>query len=242
MKKVLVFRHIVHEGLGTLESFLKRSQFAIEYRDLFQRDPIPQDPQGYDFVISVGGPMNVDETDRYPFLLSERQFIAKAIYYHISVLGICLGAQMLARALETPVYRGPQREIGWYPIELSQEAKNDSVFHTVEDRRPIVFQWHGDTFDLPQGAVRLASSDLYPNQAFRFGNSYGLQFHVEITAKMIQDWLSKGENELKSSDPPISKERVLQDTQKYESRLRSLSDKIYGALFSKAVSGVQSNR
>ncbi|MBI4358723.1 MAG: gamma-glutamyl-gamma-aminobutyrate hydrolase family protein [Candidatus Omnitrophica bacterium] len=237
--KVLVFRHIAHEGLGTLEAFLKRSNVSIEYRDLFRSDAVRESPQGYDFVISMGGPMNVDETERYPFLLCERKLILKAVQTGIPVLGICLGAQMIARALGAPVYRGSQKEIGWYPIELSREAEQDPVFGTLEDRRPVVFQWHGDTFDLPQGAVRLASSDLYPNQAFRFGHSYGLQFHIEMTREMILDWCSKGEDELRSRGLLISKETVRQEIENYESRLRSLSDHIYAEFFTKLVSKVR---
>ncbi|MBI4395231.1 MAG: glutamine amidotransferase, partial [Candidatus Omnitrophica bacterium] len=182
MKKVLVFRHVPHEGLGTLETFLSRNQFSIEYLDLFRNSQVPKSSQAWDFFISMGGPMNADETQRYPFLQSERDLICDAIKKGKRVFGICLGAQMIARALEARVYAGQKKEIGWYSIRLSRWAKEDPAFQSIRDSNPTVFQWHGDTFDLPKGSTLLASSDLYPNQAFRFGQSvYALQFHIEMT-------------------------------------------------------------
>lgn len=231
MKRVLVFRHVPHESLGTIESFLTPRGFQIEFVDLFLKQSVPKMPQEFDFIIAMGGPMNVDETDRYPFLKEERQFIQKAIQAGKSVLGVCLGAQIIARALDARVYAGPRKEIGWYPLHLSKEAVEDSVFQRLESK-PTVFQWHGDTFDLPKGAVRLASSDFYPNQAFRFGVSvYALQFHVEVTAEMIQDWLLKGADELNNIRPSVSGKAILRDTHWYEPKLRNLAQQIYSRFF-----------
>ena len=160
MKKALVFRHVPHEGLGTLEPFLRHSQIAIEYCDLFANHPIPKTSTPYDFIISMGGPMNVDETNRFPFLMAERNFISEAIQSEKPVLGICLGAQMIARALGAPVYPGPQKEIGWYQIQLTEAGRRDPIFQGINELNPEVFQWHGDTFDLPRGATLLASAAL----------------------------------------------------------------------------------
>ncbi|MBI1978393.1 MAG: glutamine amidotransferase [Candidatus Omnitrophica bacterium] len=235
MKRVLVFRHVPHESLGTIEFFLNPRGFQIEFVDLFLKQPIPKTPQEFDFIIAMGGPMNVDEIDRYPFLKEEREFIKQAIGLGKPVLGVCLGAQMIARALDARVYAGPKKEIGWYPLHLSKEATEDPVFQHLE-AKPTVFQWHGDTFDLPKGAVPLAASDLYPNQAFRFGTSvYALQFHVEVTAEMIQDWLLKGADELKSIQPPVSGKAIIHDARWYEPCLRSLADQIYKKLFQSPV-------
>ncbi len=236
MKKVLVFQHVPHEGLGTIESFLKRSGIAIDYCGLFWESPIPKNSDDYDFVISMGGPMNVDEIDRYPFLRAERMFPSKAIQSGKSVLGICLGAQMIARALHAKVYPGPQKEIGWFPIRLPEAGKKDSVFRNVKDLNPIVFQWHSDTFDLPKGAIPLASSPLFPHQAFRFGKSvYAFQFHIEVTREMIYDWIQKGEEELKTLGRSVSKENIVRGIDKYESSLEELSEKVYEELFSPLV-------
>lgn len=238
MKKVLVFRHAPHEGLGTVESFLKKTAIKIEYCDLFVNQLVPVCPKGYDFVISMGGPMNVDETERYPFLKLERLFIADAVHLGVPTLGICLGAQLIACALGAPVYRGHQKEIGWYPIHLSSSADHDPVLGGVFSSNPLVFHWHEDTFDLPDGAIHLASSDLFPNQAFRFREHvYAFQFHLEVTPEMISDWLEKGESELRtfSDSAPGMKERIEHQTQRFEPSLREFAERLYGKLFSTLV-------
>ncbi len=236
MKRVLVFRHVAHEGLGTIEPFLKRSNIAIEYCDLFQGPPVPQNSNNYDFVISMGGPMNVDEIESYPFLKAERTFLSNAIRSGKPVVGICLGAQMIARALEAKVYPGRQKEIGWFPIQLSEAGKKDPIFGNVKHSDPIVFQWHGDTFDLPKGTTLLASSPLFPHQAFKFGKRvYAFQFHIEVTRDMICDWIEKGEKEIKSLGRSVSKEKILLNADEHESSLQELAGKVYEILFTRIV-------
>ncbi len=233
MRKVLVFRHVPHEGIGTIEPFLKRSNITIDYCDLFQTSFIPQNLDAYDFVISMGGPMNADETERYPFLKSEREALSKAIHSGKPVLGICLGAQMIARALDAKVYPGRQKEIGWFPIQLSEAGKKDRLFRAINDFSPVVFQWHGDTFDLPKGATLLASSHLFPHQAFKCGDSvYAFQFHIEVTRDMICDWIKKGEEELKPLRQSVSAKKIVREINEHESSLQELSEKVYEELFS----------
>ena len=233
MKRVLVFRHVSHEGLGTIESFLKRHNIEIESCDLFQNTPMPKNSEAYDFVISMGGPMNVDETVRFPFLKTEQTFLSKVIHSGKPVLGVCLGAQMIARALDAKVYHGKQKEIGWFPIQLTQAGKKDSIFRNIKEPSPIVFQWHGDTFDLPEEATLLASSSLFLHQAFKFGKSvYAFQFHIEVTREMICDWIQKGEEELKSLGRLVSKEKMVDEIDNYESSLEELSAEVYEELFS----------
>lgn len=234
MKKVLVFRHVPHEGLGTIEPFLKRHlEVEIEYCDLFSENFASKSPRDYDYVIAMGGPMNVDETERYPFLLKEREFISSAIHLGIPVLGICLGAQMIARALGAKVYPGKKKEIGWYPIQFSKEGSNDPLFRNTLESNPIVFHWHGDTFDLPKGATLLASSELFPHQAFRFGeNVYAFQFHLEMTSEIIRDWVSKGTEEIKSLRQPNLEKIIDEETNRYGTLLTILAEHIYEPLFS----------
>lgn len=233
MKRVLVFRHVSHEGLGTIEPFLKRHHIPIHYCDLFLKNPIPQNPSDYDYVISMGGPMNVDETDKFPFLFKERQFLMRAIQNGIPILGICLGAQLIARALGARVYAGSQKEIGWYPIRFTGKAIEDPVFNPISRSEPVVFHWHGDTFDLPQKAVLLAFSNLFKHQAFRFGQHvYAFQFHIEVTPDMIRDWIVKGEEELNSAKPPISKNAIIDSISKYETPLKQMANQMYDQLFS----------
>ncbi len=138
--------------------------------------------------------MNVDQTDRYPGLLAEIDWIREAVAADLPVLGICLGSQLLAAALGANVSAGEKKEIGWYTVQLTDAALSDPVFSLCRHEE-IVFQWHGCTFDLPAGAVRLASSRLFPNQAFRYGRAvYGLQFHLETTDQMIEAWLDTPSN------------------------------------------------
>ena len=138
----------------------------------------------------LGGPMNVDQVDRFPHLQTEVEAIQDALDRDIPVLGICLGAQLIARALGAPVGPAVRKEIGWYDVCVSEPGLGDPLLSNFAPTERI-FQWHGDTFDIPRGAEHLASSTLCPNQAFRYGKKvYGLQFHLEVDAPLIERWLS----------------------------------------------------
>ena len=142
--------------------------------------------------------MNVDEVEKYPHLAQEVEWIKQALAAGLPTLGICLGAQLLAKALGAKVYPNRVKEIGWYSAELTPHADRDPLFEGG-GKQITVFHWHGDTFDLPPGTVRLAESKLCRNQAFRYGRSaYGLQFHIEMTAELIDSWLA-GIGELRRS-------------------------------------------
>lgn len=234
MKKILVFRHVPHEDLGTLRPFLDSRKVLIEYCDLFKHSAVPENPSSYSLVISMGGPMNVDETERYPFLGGERLFLRKAIDSGTSVLGVCLGSQMIARALGARIYKGNQKEIGWFPIQLTDSCLSDPVFGQTKERKPYVFHWHGDTFDIPKGAVRLASSHLYSNQAFRYNrNVYGFQFHIEMTPGMIALWADQNKAELASI--ALSKDKLMSDTEKHMDSLTQMTEQLYSTLYAHLV-------
>jgi GMP synthase-like glutamine amidotransferase len=191
-RTVLIIRHMPQESAGTLENALTAAGLEVRYVDLFRDvpDKLPLDDASG--LVVLGGPMNADEVDRYPFLKLDVQWIQQAIEAKLPLLGICLGAQLLAKALGARVYKNPVKEIGWYPIEWLPAAGDDPLF--ARHGTATVFQWHGDTFDLPQGAVWLARGSSCHHQAFRWGtNAYGLQFHIEMTAAMIDDWLNKGQ-------------------------------------------------
>jgi len=146
----------------------------------------------------MGGPMAVYEMEQHPFLKQEAKLLRDAVSSNKAVLGVCLGAQMLAHVLGARVYPGGAKEIGWSRVTLTPEGIKDPLMSALAiDGTNIaeVFQWHGDTFDLPEGAVRLASSDLFPNQAFCYSDRvYALQFHIEVTPVIVLDWLKDEES------------------------------------------------
>jgi GMP synthase (glutamine-hydrolysing) len=210
--RVLAFRHVPFEGLGLIEPALESRGVAFDYADLYRVGAELPDAAGYDGLIFLGGPMSANEP--LPYLNSEMRVMERAIAAGIPVLGVCLGAQLIAKTLGAPVYRNATQEIGWFPIHLTEAAEADPVFaglHPVE----TVFHWHSDTFDLPAGAELLARSERTERQAFRYGRMvYGLQFHLEVTARMIEDWCQQDENcgdarELSAlPDPRVNRNRL----------------------------------
>lgn len=187
--KIAVFQHVPYEILGILHPLLKDAGFRIRYVNFGRRDHKIIDMAKYDGLVVLGGPMGVYEADRHPHLLEEIACIQQAIAQDKPVLGICLGSQLLAAALGATVRPGGVKEIGWHDVHLTEEGLKDPVLGRFRPKEKI-FQWHGDTFDLPSGAVPLASSSLFPEQAFRFGDrTYGLQFHLEVDEPMISRWL-----------------------------------------------------
>jgi len=189
---VLILQNVTSEGPGTMADHLAAAKTPFTIVDLEQGQTFP-DATSYSHVVIMGGPMAVYEMDRTPYLWAEAKFIEKAVKAGKRVLGVCLGAQMLAHVLGARVYPGSAKEIGWYDVALTEEGMRDACMAglAVEGGRTApVFQWHGDTFDLPSGAVRLASSGLFPNQAFRYGDgAYALQFHIEVTPGIVTGWL-----------------------------------------------------
>ncbi len=185
--KAIVLTHVSSEGPGTLGEVLESEGVKLETIKLYRGDGLPSGTLEFNGVVSMGGPMNVYEEDTYPFLRDETLFLKKVIDANIPVIGVCLGAQMIAKACGARVYRAQEKEIGWCDIGLSEEAGRNPLFKELPTKLKV-FQWHGDTFDLPTGSVHLASSSVCVNQAFRYRNAYGLQFHVEVTREMLAEW------------------------------------------------------
>lgn len=191
---VLIVKNIAAEGPGTIEDHLRGSGAAYTIVEAGQGVALPS-LDSFTHLVVLGGPMAVYEMHLHAHLRTEALLIEGAIAAKKPVLGVCLGAQMLAHALGARVYPGGRKEIGWYEVALSEAGMQDPLIAELAiagKQAAEVFQWHGDTFDLPAGATRLASSDLYPNQAFRWSDRvYALQFHIEVTPEIVRHWLER---------------------------------------------------
>lgn len=231
MKKLLVLQHVAHELLGTLNPLLKAAGFRLRYVN-FARHPDAQPSlDGYHGLIVLGGPMSVNDTDRLPHLITEIKLIEAALRKNLPVLGICLGAQLIAKTLGAAVYPNQEKEIGWYDVSPTNDAESDPLL-AVFKRTEKVFQWHGETFDIPKSSLHLAFSSLCAHQAFRYGaNAYGLQFHLEVDEPMIHRWLRIGENkkEITALGGKIDLERIDRETPDHIERLRQLSERVFDA-------------
>lgn len=183
----VAIRHIAFEGLGIIEPVLRRAGYTPHFHDAGIDNLGTIDPVGTDLLVVLGGPIGAYEDDRYPFLADELRILERRLAAGRPTLGICLGAQLMARALGARVYPGPGKEIGWSPIALTQAGR---VSPLASLDGVAVLHWHGDTFDLPAGAECLASTDLCAHQAFALGrNALGLQFHGEVDGADIERWL-----------------------------------------------------
>jgi GMP synthase-like glutamine amidotransferase len=218
--RVLAFRHVPFEGLGRLEPVLRGRGVAVDYVDAYEPGAHFPNVADYAALIFLGGPMSVN--DDLPYLWHEIEIIRSAIADGRPVLGICLGAQLIAKALGARVYANPCKEIGWFDVEFSAAAANDPLFAGLS--RETLFHWHAETFDLPPAATLLATSRLCNNQAFCLEpNVYGMQFHLEVTPGMVADWCRQDENcgdvgELTEGlDPNVN-----------SGRLTELSDLVFG--------------
>jgi GMP synthase (glutamine-hydrolysing) len=204
--RVVAFRHGVSEDLGLLQPSLDEHGITVEFADLDRSPAALPDLAGASGLVFMGGTMSVN--DDLPFLATEMSAIQRAVAARQPVLGICLGAQLIAKALGARVYRNPVKEIGWFDVHWTDAARHDLLFAGLDGSETFL-QWHNDTFELPDGATHLAWSEQCSHQAFRAGaNVYGLQFHLEANPAIIRDWCAKdaacGQPEL---DAPIDPER-----------------------------------
>jgi GMP synthase-like glutamine amidotransferase len=184
--RTLVLQHIACEPPGVFEDVLRERGAELHRVELDEGEPLP-DWSGFDAIVAMGGPMSVNDDAELPWLAEEKRAIGAAVRAGKPYWGVCLGVQLLAASLGARVYPGEDPEVGLLPVELTDEGRADPVFGPVEGDL-VTLQWHGDTFDLPAGAVRLVSSPAYANQAFRFERAYGVQFHLEISAEMAREW------------------------------------------------------
>jgi GMP synthase (glutamine-hydrolysing) len=219
--RVLAFRHVPFEGAGRIEEVLCKRGITLEYVDLYRADAREPDVRSAAGLIFLGGPMSMN--DDLPYLRREMEIFEDARNRCQPVMGICLGAQLIAKATGARVYPNASKEIGWFDLHLTEAGAADPLLADAS-RTETVFHWHGETFDLPAGALWLAYSDHCRNQAFRIGTSvYGLQFHLEITPGMIEDWSAREENgaDVRLLDSPL-------DAFRHTERMKALSESVFG--------------
>ncbi len=222
-RKIMVFQHVGHEPLGTLDPLLKAAGFRIKYVN-FGRDPntVP-DIKTYNGLIVLGGPMGVYEADQISHLKVEMQLIEDALKKNIPILGICLGAQLLAHVLGGVVQKAPGWEFGWCPLKITPDGSVDPLFSIYQNQEQV-FQIHQDAFTIPKGAIHLAKSDQCHGQAFKYDQkAYGFQFHLEADQAMILRWLRRPENQSLIKELNLSTDHIELETQKYIERSLLLS-------------------
>ncbi len=187
MTRACVLQHIRCEPPGLFSDVLRRHGIVVGTVELDEGGELP-DWHEVDLVLAMGGPMSVHDEAEHPWLAEEKRWIAAAVQVGVPYFGVCLGAQLLAASLGAPVHAGETPEVGVLPVAVTAAGRSDPVFGALADEFPAL-QWHSDTFGIPAGAVHLARSAAYPNQAFRFGETaYAVQFHVEVTSRMLAEW------------------------------------------------------
>lgn len=224
-KKVLAVRHVKIEHAGLIEDILKEKGIEIDYVDTAKGQTLKEPFENYSFAIVLGGYMGAYEESLYPFLSYEYKLMEEVLKRDIPLLGICLGSQMLAKVLGARVYKGEKgKEIGFFDVYKVSQVE---LFKDFPDKLKV-FQWHGDTFDLPKGAQRVFEGDIYQNQGFIYKNAIGLQFHIEVSLQMVEEWLSVYDDEVEKEG--LDREKIIQNAKIYipilKEKLESLLNSI----------------
>jgi GMP synthase-like glutamine amidotransferase len=226
--RIHYLQHVPFEDLGNIAPWALAEGHSLAGTQLYAGQPLPK-PDDFDWLIILGGPMNVYEHDRYPWLPAEKALISAAIGAEKRLLGICLGAQLIADVLGGPVTRSPQREIGWFPVSLTAEGRHSRLLTGFRERF-VPFHWHGDTFAIPPGATHLARSDACPNQAFQFGpHVLGLQFHLEYSYASVASMLKDCGDEL-SDDRFVQQPEEILAAEKNFQQIESMLHKMLEAM------------
>ncbi len=237
--RIHIFQHVEFEGPALIGDWAVENKHPVTVTRFFKGDPVPA-IHSFDLLIVLGGPMGIDDIQQYPWLREEIDFLQEVLAQKKPILGICLGAQLIAKALGSSVYQGRQKEIGWFPLSIFKNNFPKELQKQIPDE-PVVFHWHGDTFDLPGNSKILASSIATPHQAFIYNdNVIALQFHLETTRESVINLLEHAGDEIIKDDYIQTPEQML-ETQQYIEDNRKLLDAILDYLKSFLVSDANSH-
>lgn len=209
------FQHVSFEGLGSIEPWAKEMAYEITSTRLFAKDPFP-DLDDIDWLVVMGGPMGIYDEDKYPWLSAEKNYIEQAVVHGKFVLGICLGAQLIADILGAKVYPNKYKEIGWFPIRKTPETAETRLADFLPSQIEA-FHWHGDTFDIPVGAIHIARSTACENQGFIYDDHVvALQFHLEIMEQCAKDLIDNCQDDIPEGPFVQSSAEMLADKKRFE--------------------------
>jgi GMP synthase (glutamine-hydrolysing) len=222
---VTILQHVHCETPGIIVDCLKSAGIDMHFVRIFDGNPIPSNLDAQAGLIVMGGPMSVYNHGRFPFLLEEQRLIEQALKDDKPVLGVCLGSQLMAATLGVEVKSGRHKEIGWYPVTLTASAAADALWQALPSRF-TAYHWHGDVYDLPQGAVSLAASERTPCQGFRYGEkAYGVLFHMEVTEKIIKTMVKEFSGELEAED--LTAGAIIEKNKDYLAELQSIGGRVF---------------
>ncbi len=215
-------QHVPFEGIGHIQQWADDHGIRISSTQVYKNDAYP-DPDSINFLVIMGGPMAAYDEDKHPWMKEEKAFIRDCVNRKIKVIGFCLGAQLIASALGAKVYPGAEKEIGWWNISLTTAGQQSPLFSGFPSN-PVVYQWHGDTFDLPENAILLASSSVCKHQAFQYKNALALQFHLETTEESMHMLIDNCADELVEGRYIQNREEMLANTKSLHTANRLLTN------------------
>jgi len=208
--RIHAFHHVSFEGLGCIEDWIVKNNHSLNTSNFYNNDKLP-DISSFDFLIIMGGPMSVSEEDKYPWLKEEKKFIREAVDNNKIVLGICLGAQLIAESLSAKVTNNKVKEIGWFPINFTDEGNKNDLLNIIPENQTVL-HWHGDTFSIPNGAEHILKSEGCSNQAFIFNERViGLQFHLEFSERLVKALIRKSRKDLIKAEFVQTENEILQN-------------------------------